>query len=258
MIAGGPIRGYSHHARKAKVRKAHDVLIKEVLDVETMEDAPLIQFGRAECSRPKNSHNDALVIMVLLANYEVGRVFIDSESSGDILFGEAYSQMKLGDIPLENVNTSLYGFAEEVVHPRGMISLSLGLGIGQTQRTCMLKFLVVDVPSTYNIIFGRPTLNAFQAIISMCHMKIKFPSLEGVGEVQEDPLQSCKCYIEAVRKGQKRSTDEALKEPPSYKRRKDGEVEEEPEAGRGTPHKVLPAEELLNIELIPRDSEKTT
>ncbi|KAL0291074.1 UNVERIFIED_CONTAM: hypothetical protein Scaly_2650200 [Sesamum calycinum] len=193
-----------------------------------MEDVPLIQFGKAKCSRPKNSHNDALVIMVLLANYEVGRVFIDSGSSGDILFGEAYSQMKLADIPLENVNTSLYGFAEEVVHHRGMISLPLALGIGQTRRTCMLKFL------------------------------IKFPALEGVGEVQEDPLQSCKCYIEAVRKGQKRSTDEALKEPPSCKRRKDGEVEEEPEVGRGTPLKVLPAEELLNLELIPRDSEKTT
>ncbi|KAL0315317.1 UNVERIFIED_CONTAM: hypothetical protein Sradi_5409900 [Sesamum radiatum] len=42
MIGGGPIRGDSHHARKVEVRRAHDVTIKEVLDVETMEDTPLI------------------------------------------------------------------------------------------------------------------------------------------------------------------------------------------------------------------------
>ncbi|KAL0391487.1 UNVERIFIED_CONTAM: hypothetical protein Slati_4533800 [Sesamum latifolium] len=66
-----------------------------------MEDTPIIQFGRAEHSGPRNSHNDALVIMTLLANYEVGRIFIDSRSSADILFADAYDQMQLGDIPLE-------------------------------------------------------------------------------------------------------------------------------------------------------------
>ncbi|KAL0388987.1 UNVERIFIED_CONTAM: hypothetical protein Scaly_0255800 [Sesamum calycinum] len=110
---------------------------------------------------PKIHHNDALVITALLANYEVGHIFIDSGSSADILFGEAYDQMQLGDIPLEKVNTSLYGFAGEVVHPWGMISLPLTLGTQTPRETCMLKFLVVDVPSTYNAILGRPTLNVF-------------------------------------------------------------------------------------------------
>ncbi|KAL0413054.1 UNVERIFIED_CONTAM: hypothetical protein Sradi_1507100 [Sesamum radiatum] len=122
MITGGPSGGDSHQARKSQVREAHQISIKEVLDVETMEDAPLIQFGRAERSGPQAMHNDALVITAILANYEVGRIFIDSGSSADILFGEAYDQMQLGDVSLEKVNTSLYGFAGEVVHPRGMVS----------------------------------------------------------------------------------------------------------------------------------------
>ncbi|KAL0426564.1 UNVERIFIED_CONTAM: hypothetical protein Slati_2831200 [Sesamum latifolium] len=117
MIAGGPSGGDSHQARKSQVRKAHQISIKEVLDVETMEDAPLIQFGRAERSGPQTMHNDAMVITAMLANYEVGRIFIDSGSSTDILFGEPYDQMQLGDVFLEKVNTSLYGFAGEVVHP---------------------------------------------------------------------------------------------------------------------------------------------
>ncbi|KAL0413233.1 UNVERIFIED_CONTAM: hypothetical protein Sradi_1525000 [Sesamum radiatum] len=85
--------------------------------MEAVEDAPIIQFGTAKHSGPKNSHNDTLVITALLANYEVRRIFIDSGNSVDILFGEAYDQMQLGDIPLEKANTSLYGFAGEIVHP---------------------------------------------------------------------------------------------------------------------------------------------
>ncbi|KAL0440622.1 UNVERIFIED_CONTAM: hypothetical protein Sradi_0001100 [Sesamum radiatum] len=115
MIAGGSNRGDSHRARKSQV--------KEVLDVEAMEDIPLIQFGQAEWSGPKNAHKDALVITVLLANYEVGCIFIDSGSSTDILFGDVYDQMQLGDTPLEKLNTSLYDFVREIVHPWGMISL---------------------------------------------------------------------------------------------------------------------------------------
>ncbi|KAL0392906.1 UNVERIFIED_CONTAM: hypothetical protein Sradi_2513400 [Sesamum radiatum] len=152
-----------------------------------------------EKTGPKNSHNDALIITALLANYEVGCIFIDFRSPADILFGKAYDQMQLRDIPLEKANTSLYGFAGEVIHPKGMISLPLETRT--PRKTCMLKFLVLDVSSAYNAILGRPTLNAFQAIISTYHMKIKFPAFGGMGEVQGDHLQSRKCYIESIHKG---------------------------------------------------------
>ncbi|KAL0433455.1 UNVERIFIED_CONTAM: hypothetical protein Slati_2679800 [Sesamum latifolium] len=257
MIIGGPMGGDSHHARKSQVREAHDVSLKEVLDVEAMEDAPLIQFGRAERSGPRTSHNNALIITALLTNYEVGRIFIDSGSSADILFAETYDQMQLGDVSLEKVNTSLYRFAGEVVHPRGMVSLALTMGVGVTRKTCMLKFFVVDVPSAYNGIPGRPTLNAFQAVISTYHMKINFSTPGEVGEVQGNPLQSRKCYMEAVRKGQKRTSDEAHQGVPPSKKRNDTCAEEAP-VGTGAPAKVQPAEELLNIKIIPGHPEKIT
>ncbi|KAL0408142.1 UNVERIFIED_CONTAM: hypothetical protein Sradi_1748600 [Sesamum radiatum] len=256
MIAGGPSGRDSHQARKSQVREAHQISIKEVLDIETTEDTPIIQFGRAKRSDPRTIHNDALIITAILANYEVGRIFIDSESSVDILFREAYDQMQLGGVSLEKVNTSLYGFAGEVVHPRGMVSLPLTMGRGTMRKICLLKFLVVDVPSAYNVILGRPTLNTFQAVISTYHMKIKFPTPGGVGEVQGDPLQSRKCYVEAVRKGQKRNMDDTHGQSPPSKKGKapEGKNSEETE----TPAKVQPAEELLNVEIIPGNPDKTT
>ncbi|KAL0434766.1 UNVERIFIED_CONTAM: hypothetical protein Sradi_0184500 [Sesamum radiatum] len=144
MITGGPTDGDSQRARKAQVREAYGIKMKEIMEVEPVGDTPLIQFYQEECSGPRIPGHDALVITALLANYEIERIFIDSGSSADILFGEAYDQMQLGDVPLEAVNTSLYGFGGEVVHPRGMISLPLTLWSFPFRKTCLLKFLVVD------------------------------------------------------------------------------------------------------------------
>ncbi|KAL0462299.1 UNVERIFIED_CONTAM: hypothetical protein Slati_0117500, partial [Sesamum latifolium] len=190
MIAGGPTGGDSQRARKAQ-----------------------------EQNGPEIPGNDTLVIIALLANYEIERVFIDSGSSADILFGEAYNQIQLGDVPLEAVDTLLYGFAGEVVHPRGMISLPLTLGTSPLRKTCLLKFLVI--PSAYNFILGCPTLNAFWAVISTYHMKIKFPMIGGVGEAQADILQARKCYIEAIKRGKKRMLEEASGEENPRKQGKD-------------------------------------
>ncbi|KAL0451412.1 UNVERIFIED_CONTAM: hypothetical protein Slati_1119300 [Sesamum latifolium] len=45
MIAGGLIGGDSHYFRKAQVRKAHDVTVQEMLNVEKMEDTPSSNLG---------------------------------------------------------------------------------------------------------------------------------------------------------------------------------------------------------------------
>ncbi|KAL0440388.1 UNVERIFIED_CONTAM: hypothetical protein Slati_2521800 [Sesamum latifolium] len=99
MIAGGPIGRDLQRARKAQVREAHGTTVKEIMDVEPANNAPLIQFAQEEQSGTRVPGNDALVIIALLANYEIERVFIDSGSSADILFGEAYDQMQLGMSP---------------------------------------------------------------------------------------------------------------------------------------------------------------
>ncbi|KAL0416935.1 UNVERIFIED_CONTAM: hypothetical protein Slati_3525400 [Sesamum latifolium] len=145
------------------------------IDDKVPTEAPTIQFGPADTQGVHLPHNDAFVIYATVANYTVQRIFVDSGSSVDILFLKVYRQMELGDIPLEPVDTSLYGFAGEVVHPLGQISLPISLGIEPARKTRMTHFLVVDMPSAYNLILGRPTLNTFQAVISTYHMKLKFP-----------------------------------------------------------------------------------
>ncbi|KAL0454708.1 UNVERIFIED_CONTAM: hypothetical protein Slati_0810000 [Sesamum latifolium] len=87
-------------------------------------------------------------------------------------------------------------------------------------------------------------------------MKIKFSTPRGVEEAQGDPLQSRRCYVDAVHKGQKRNGENAPDRAPPGKKGKapEGENSEETE----TPAKFQPAEELLNIEIIPGNPDKIT
>ncbi|KAL0401892.1 UNVERIFIED_CONTAM: hypothetical protein Slati_4219100 [Sesamum latifolium] len=136
---------------------------------------PMIYFGPANAHGVHLPHNDALVISSTVANYTFQCIFVDSGSFADVIFYKLYQQMELGDVPLESVDTSLYGFVGEVVHPLGQISLSLSLGSEPTRRTRIVCVLAVDMPSAYNLILGRPALNNFQAVVSTYHMKLKFP-----------------------------------------------------------------------------------
>ncbi|GFS37364.1 hypothetical protein Acr_00g0051530 [Actinidia rufa] len=64
-----------------------------------------------------------------------------------------------------------------------------------------LDFIVVDCPSPYNAILGRPTLGRIKAITSTHHLKLKFPTLTGIGEVKGDQKVARQCFISAMKVG---------------------------------------------------------
>ena len=94
--------------------------------------------------------------------------------------------MGIGREKLEQVSTHLRGLSREKVLPLRLIQLVLTLGDPPCQATTAMKFLIVDAPSAYNMLLGRPSLNAIKAIPSAYHMMIKFPTTVGVGMVRED------------------------------------------------------------------------
>ncbi|GFZ18564.1 hypothetical protein Acr_27g0003030 [Actinidia rufa] len=64
-----------------------------------------------------------------------------------------------------------------------------------------LDFIVVDCPSPYNAILGRPTMGGIKAITSTYHLKMKFPTLTGIGEVKGDQKVARQCFISAMKIG---------------------------------------------------------
>ncbi|KAK8957538.1 hypothetical protein KSP39_PZI001121 [Platanthera zijinensis] len=58
-----------------------------------------------------------------------------------------------------------------------------------------IQFIVVDAPSSYHAIFGRPLLNKYRAIISTYHLAIKFCKDGRQCRVRSDPRQARECYV---------------------------------------------------------------
>ncbi|KAL2246834.1 UNVERIFIED_CONTAM: Retrovirus-related Pol polyprotein from transposon [Sesamum indicum] len=114
--------------------------------------------------------------------------------------------MGLDNIRLEPVTIPLVGFGGSEVASLGTVNLPVSLGEEPKCKTLMVKFLVVDMPFAYNVILGRLGLNSFRAVVSTYHLKMKFPTLAGIGEVACD-------QIEAKRKfqGEKKEDWQALK-----------------------------------------------
>ena len=53
---------------------------------------------------------------------------------------------------------------------------------------------MVDCPSSYNVIIGRPTLNRWKEATSTYCLKVKFLKENGIGEVKGDQVPARKCF----------------------------------------------------------------
>ncbi|CAA0830908.1 Unknown protein, partial [Striga hermonthica] len=169
MIFGGPTDGDSNRARKAYARgRYHKVEVQQV-----NEEGPVMNFGPADVGEVERPHNDALMITVQVSGCEVQRIFVDTGSSINVIFYDCLKWMEL-DLELTPLHTSLFGFNGSKVAPLGETTLVVVLGEDDLKKVKMVRFVVVDVESTYNVILGRPGLNAFQAVVSTYHMKLKF------------------------------------------------------------------------------------
>ena len=192
--------GFTGGGESSSARKAHLRSIRtwEMLEIQGVSKIPrldttitFLDFDMEGCQHP---HDDPLVERVVVANKIVHRVLVDNESSTDIIFASTFDKMGNRNEKLESVNAHLREFSGERVLPLGSIQLVLTLGDPPCQATTTVRFLIMDAPSTYNILLGRPSLNAIRAIPSTYHMVLKFPTANGAGMVRGDQRIARECY----------------------------------------------------------------
>ena len=92
------------------------------------------------------------------------------------------------------MNPPLVSFRGDRVYPKGIVTLTVTVGAQLRQLTHQLDFLVIDCPSSYNVIIERPTLNRWKAATSTYCLKVKFPTDNGVSEVKGDQILARECY----------------------------------------------------------------
>ena len=158
-----------------------------------------ITFSDLDLEGCQHPHDDPLVIRAVVANKTVHQVLVDNRSSADIIFASAFDKMGIGRERMEPVSTHLRGFSGEKVLPLGSIQLVLTLGDPPCQATRTVRFLVVDAPSAYNMLLGKPSLDAIKAIPSAYHMMIKFPTVSRIGMVRGDQRVARECYSASMK-----------------------------------------------------------
>ena len=110
------------------------------------------------------------------------------------------------------------GFTGDSISPLGAVTLPLTLGAPPRSKTVMSTFLVVDLPTAYNVILSRQTLNKIRAVVSTYHRTIKFPTHAGAGEVRGSPRESRRCYLMAVSLHKRARTEQPLWDPREMKK----------------------------------------
>ena len=197
MIFGGlTAAGSSRNSRKAYAREVMQVVGEAPKRSRT---EAVISFDDSDLEGIKFPHDDPLVIAPLIGNSEVKRVLVDNGASVDILFHDAYLKMGYKDSQLTPSDFPIYGFNGVESKVEGTIQLPMTMGREPREVTQMLTFLVIKASSTYNAILGRTGLHAFKAIASSYHLKIKFPTRNGVGEEKGDQKMARSCYVAALR-----------------------------------------------------------
>ncbi|XP_050246488.1 uncharacterized protein LOC126694326 [Quercus robur] len=184
-ITGGPFSGGSFKSlKKAYQRQVNSIhTIPPSKQQRTDRD---VSFNEGDARGMKQPHNDPLVIMLNIEGFNTKRILVDNDSSADIIYLPAFQQLRLDLRRLHPFDSPFVSFSGDRVYPKGIMTLTVMVGTYPVHLTHQLDFLVVDCPSSYNVIIERPTLNKWKAATSTYCLKVKFPTDKGVGEVKGD------------------------------------------------------------------------
>ena len=126
------------------------------------------------------------MVIVTIANFSVKRVLIDTSSSSDILFAEAFDKLGISRDRLRSVATPLVRFNGSTMRPFRMMELPVLMGTLPQQTSTLVNFVVVKALLAYNVILGRSTLDRTRSVVSTYSLVVKFPTLYRVRSMQKN------------------------------------------------------------------------
>jgi hypothetical protein len=129
---------------------------------------------------PRPGHH-ALVLEAQIGGYNLKKVFIDAGSGLNIIYADTLRAMNISLDSLTRTSTTFHGIVPmPAVLPLGSIVLDVLFGGPDNFRREALEFDVVDWPSQYNAILGRPMFSRFMAVPHYTYLKLKIPGPNGV------------------------------------------------------------------------------
>ena len=172
------------------------------VETQQIDLAPNVDltFTEADLQGVVPHDNDPMVISLITVGRRVCHVLVDQGSSTDVMFLTTFNRLQLSMDQLKPYAGRLYRFTGNKVEVRGYIELSTTFTDNLSSRTNKIRYLVINAPSAYNILLGRPALKRLKAVPSTRHMKVKLPSLEGaVITIKSDQEKAKRCYKNSLK-----------------------------------------------------------
>ncbi|KAL2542718.1 Uncharacterized protein Adt_03696 [Abeliophyllum distichum] len=107
---------------------------------------------------------------------------------------EVFLGLKISPNKIKLVTTPFHGFRGATVIPEGTIELPVTLGTYPASMVIITRFLLVKAPMAYNVVYGRPLLNAARAVVSTYHQVLKI----GDGMDLEEKHKIVACLSENI------------------------------------------------------------
>jgi len=144
-IAGGSSMEFqTKKQKKDHLRLINNIAVQGPVCCIDWSKSP-ITFLEQDLQLESCPHTDVMVIRTNIAGWEINRVLIDSGSSTDIIFVNAFDQMKLSRTQLQPSDSPLISFGGKRIDALGKISLPVSFGGKENARTKYKTFDVVDL-----------------------------------------------------------------------------------------------------------------
>jgi hypothetical protein len=126
-----------------------------------------------------------MVLKAQIGGYDIGRVFMDAGSGINLIYARTLRAMCISLDSLKLTDCCFHGIVSgSANYPLGKIELDVCFGNSSNYHKEKLEFEVMDWPSQYHAILGRPTFAKFMAVPHYAYLMIKILGPKGTIIVQ--------------------------------------------------------------------------
>jgi hypothetical protein len=136
----------------------------------------------------------ALVLEAQIRGFTSKKVFMGGGSSLNLIYADTLQKIKIPMNVLLPTETSFHGIVPgKPTYPLGVIHLDVIFGTPANFRKEKIEFEVIDWPSQYHAILGRPVFARFMAVPHYAYLKLRMPANRGPLKISGSFARSENC-----------------------------------------------------------------
>ncbi|XP_059630066.1 uncharacterized protein LOC132273049 [Cornus florida] len=199
----------SDEVYRSRLRITHKLRLSSVNTI--VSRSINIRFGDGDLSIVQLSHEDPLVISLLVVNCMIKRVLIDPWSSANIIAKTVFEQLEIPSLSVRPTFSPLMGFDGTKVDPLGVIDLS----VTAAKRTLKENFVLTEIHPSYNLIMGRGWIHRMNGVSSTLHQVMRCLSPDGkeVIDLRGDQVAAKEYYMLTQNEAKKAEDEAEAKKP---------------------------------------------